>query len=234
MLKSEKLSFWNCDHCKRKLRHGEMRYNCVVCDDYDNCDDCVMAKKSLHPHCLVPEIAYGPPKKKTYRTKHMKGVIESAFEMYSDRHCLGTRDIDKHNPSIYLDSYSWLTFNNIGDRSKNFGHGLRNFIQPRGYLSICASNRPEWIITDFACIFQSIITVPIYTLFNDQEIVHVINNTNVSVVVCDKKMLSRFLSLTSQCPSLEHIICMDPISEIIPSKFVKLKNIHKCIFYDSR
>jgi long-chain acyl-CoA synthetase len=138
---------------------------------------------------------------------------------------MGTRDLDKDNSSIYTDSYSWLTFKTIGDRSKNFGHGLRRLIQPRNYLSICAANRPEWMITDFACIFQSIISVPIYTLFTNREIAYVINNTKVSVVVCDKQMLARFLEIHSQCPSLRHLVCMDPISDLISGKIIAITRI---------
>ncbi|CAF4013379.1 unnamed protein product, partial [Adineta steineri] len=101
----------------------------------------------------------------------------------------------------------------IGDRSKNFGHGLRQLIEPRGYLAICAANRPEWMITDFACMLHSIISVPIYCLFNDRDVAYIISNTKISVVVCDNEMLPKFTRLHSQCPSLRHIVCMDPISK---------------------
>jgi len=160
---------------------------------------------------MVRELAYGCAEKKKHRIKDMATTIRAAIDKYWDRHCMGVRDVDKDNPSVYTDSCSWLTFRTVGDRSKNFGHGLRRLIEPRGYLGICAANRPEWMITDFACIFQNIISVPIYTLFTDREIAYVINNTKVSVIVCDKQMLPRFIELHSQCASLQHIVCMDPL-----------------------
>ena len=133
--------------------------------------------------------------------------------MHSNRYCMGVRNTDENNPLLYTDSYSWLTYKTVGERIKNFGQGLRTIIEPRGYLGICAANRPEWVITDFACILQNIISVPIYCLFNDREVTYVINNTQVSVIVCDKQMLPRFIRLGAECPSLRHIVCMDPISE---------------------
>ncbi len=217
---SQKISFWYCDKCNRALNHGEFRYNCTICDDYDYCEQCATTSDPPHPHRMVRELAYGQAEKKKHPVTDMATAIQAAFDKYCDRHCMGTRDIDKDNPSIYTDTYSWLTFKTIGDRSKNFGHGLRRIIEPRCYLGICAANRPEWMITDFACIFQSIISVPIYTLFTDREIAYVINNTKASVVVCDKQMLPRFIEIHSQCPSLEHIVCMDSLSDLIYGKII--------------
>ncbi|CAF0854656.1 unnamed protein product [Adineta steineri] len=208
MTASQKVSFWYCDKCNRKLDHGELRYNCTICDDFDYCENCATTSNSPHPHKMVPELAYGPAEKKMSRMKGTAALIRAAMTMFCDRHCMGTRD-------IYKNSYSWITFKTIGDRTKNFGHGLRRLIEPRAYLGICAGNRPEWIITDFACILQSIISVPIYTLFTDREIAYVINNTQISVIVCDQNMLERFVALHSQCPTLRHIICMDPIPDTI-------------------
>ena len=152
--------------------------------------------------------------------------VRAAIAMYWDRHCFGVRDVDENDPTVFLDTYTWFTFKTIGDRSKNFGRGLRRLINPRDYLGICAANRPEWMITDFACLLQSFISVPIYTLFSDHEIAYVINNTNVSVVVCDKKMLERFIHIKSQCPSLVHIICMDPVPDMITCKSIESYDSH--------
>ena len=131
---------------------------------------------------------------------------------------MGVRDRDPSDPSKYTDSYLWVTFKQIGHHVKNFGHGLRRRIEPRAYLGICAANRPEWLITDLACMLQNIISVPIYCLFNERELVHVINNTQIALVVCDANMLPRFISAGKKCPSLRHVICMDPITDALIGK----------------
>ncbi|CAF1247009.1 unnamed protein product [Rotaria sordida] len=211
--KIERPSYWNCDGCNRIIFDGELRFNCTVCDDYNYCETCAMTIRPSHPHQMTSELAYGPAKNSEWRPMNMINGIQRAFYIYSNRYCMGIRNFDKTNPSIYTNSYSWMTYKTVGDRTKNFGHGLRRLIEPRGYLSICAANRPEWIITDFACILQNIITVPIYCLFNDHEIAYIINNTKASVVVCDKQMLSRFIRLSAECLSLRHVVCMDSISD---------------------
>jgi hypothetical protein len=229
-------SFWNCDNCGRTIWHGERRYNCTVCDDYDHCDQCLATLDPPHPHRMTRELAYGPGRKKECVPMNMATGIQAAMDMFWGRQCFGVRNIDENNPSMYVDSYSWLTYKNVGDRAKNFGHGLRRLIEPRGYLGICAANRPEWMITDFACMLQSIISVPIYCLFNDREVAFVINNTQVSVIVCDKQMLPKFIQLGTECPSLRHLVCMDSIQETPASKYRTLIHLEFCpeiVFFNS-
>ncbi len=216
MITATKLSYWYCDHCMRTMMHGEFRFNCTFCENYDLCEGCVATLDPPHPHRMMRDLAYGDEETiEGWSKLSMANGIQLAAAMYCDRYCLGVRDVDEANPSLYADTYSWLTYETVGIRSKNFGHGLRDIIEPRGYLGICAGNRPEWVITDFACVLQSIISVPIYCLFNDQELTYVINNTKLSVVVCDKQMLPRFIRLYAECPSLRHIVCMDSIPETI-------------------
>jgi len=218
MTKSTKLSYWYCKNCRRDIFHGEFRFNCTVCNNYDYCEQCAAALGPTHSHRMIRELAYGCAEGNEIDITNMATGIRIATTLFCDRHCMGVRDIDRDNPSYYTDSYSWLTFKTVGDRSKNFGHGLRRLIAPREYLGICAANRPEWMITDFACMLQSIITVPIYILFNDREIAYVINNTQVSVIVCDKQRLPRFIELYPLCPSLRHIVCIDSILDTTSSK----------------
>lgn len=222
---TEKMSYWYCDQCGRVLKHGEFRFNCIICDNYDLCTDCLATLDPPHPHRLIRDLAYGS-EEKIYECERMDAasLIQITIAKYTDRYCLGVRDFDKSDHSLYADTYSWLTFEAVGIRSRNFGQGLRSLIEPRGYLGICSKNRPEWLITDFACIIHSIISVPIYSLFNDRELAHIINNTQVSVVVCDEQMFSRFIQLHAECPSLQHIICMDFIPKIGPG------NNFNCLF----
>ncbi|CAF1144491.1 unnamed protein product [Rotaria magnacalcarata] len=205
-----------CNRCHRNLKHGESRFNCVVCDNYDLCEECLAVLDPPHPHRMMPELASGKEEVVEKRqNESMASGIQTTITMYHDRYCLGVRDIDKNNSSQYRDTYSWLTFETVGARSRKFGQGLRKIIEPRNFLGICSRNRPEWVITDFACILQSIISVTMYYLFNNWELTYIINNTKLSVVVCDQQMLPKFIRLYAECPSLQHIVCMDPIPEKI-------------------
>lgn len=210
-----KPSFWHCDNCYRTIWAGEARYNCTVCDDFDCCERCVETTNPPHSHPMARELAYGLVDITEDIAPNMAVGIQKAFDLYCDRECMGVRNVDPTNPSLYLNSYSWFRYDTIGNRVKNFGHGLRSLIEPRSYLGICSSNRPEWSITDFACMIHGFISVPIYCLFTDFETTYIINNTQISLIVCDKQMLPKFIKIAKECPSLQHIICMDPISEQI-------------------
>lgn len=203
-------SFWYCDGCYRTLDHGEFRYNCSVCGNYDQCETCVNITPPIHPHPLIRELAFGEGVRNIPVGPSMASAIHAALEIYCDRHCLGVRDMD---PDRYLNSYSWQTYKTVGNRVRRFAHGLRYFIQPRDYLGICAANRPEWVITDLACMLNSIISVPIYCLMSDRDTAFVLNNTKISIVVCEKETLPKLLRLRSQCPALRQLICMDSITE---------------------
>nr|AEN94433.1 long-chain fatty-acid-CoA ligase FadD9 [Philodina roseola] len=205
MTTKRKTSYWHCNQCNRSMKHGEDRYNCTVCDDFDFCEQCFTTMNPPHPHRMMKELAYGPPRRRKRLPDCMSGGILTAIEMFADRHCMGIRD---------QDAYTWFTFKTIGDRAKNFGRGLRRLIEPRTYVAICAQNRPEWMITDFACMFEGFISVPIYCLFTNREIAFVINNTRVTTVVCDESMFHRFIKIIPECPSLRHIICMDTMQDI--------------------
>ncbi|CAF5161743.1 unnamed protein product [Rotaria magnacalcarata] len=54
---------------------------------------------------MVPEFAYGREETRECANGDMATVIRAAIAMYFDRCCMGIRDVDKENPSIYLDSY---------------------------------------------------------------------------------------------------------------------------------
>jgi len=211
-------SFWYCNTCSQNILHGHYLYNCTVCDDYDQCELCYETSDLRHSHAMIRELAFGEGKIVDQPTDEMKSLILTACEMYADRHCFGVRS---------MDTYTWITFEVFGNRVKNFAHGLRNLVNPRDYVGICAANRPEWMMVDFACILHSIISVPMYRHFSDREFIYIINNIKISAIVCDKSTLSTFLRLSMSCPTLRHLICMDSISDSNDSKFFFMRFFYR-------
>ena len=204
---------WCCYGCNRVFRNGEHWFNCTSCRHYNLCGMCRATTQPPHPHRLVRKFAVHYGLEKICTRMDMGSRILTAIEFNETRSCLGVRDISPTNPNSYASSYSWKTFKTIGEKIKNFSYGLTDLISSRDYLGICAGNRPEWIITDFACILQGIITVPVYCHFHDRDLVFIINNTQISVIVCDQELLPRLINLRLQCPTLRHLICMDVIPE---------------------
>jgi ssDNA-binding Zn-finger/Zn-ribbon topoisomerase 1 len=90
---TEKLSSWECDACNRALRHGEFRYNCTGCDDYDHCEQCATTLFPPHSHRMVRELAYGRVENMECARLDMATDIQSAMALYEDRHCMDVRDM---------------------------------------------------------------------------------------------------------------------------------------------
>ena len=210
------MSYWYCDTCVNNIPPGEYVYNCTICTDYDQCERCYKSMKTHHSHPMTREISFGFGNEIENPLTDMTSYILGAFHVYADRYCFGVRDMEESSVDrIYANSYSWFTYQTIGDRTKNFSHGLRNLIEPRECLGICAASRPEYLIADFACILHSITTVLMYSLLSDRERIYIINHTNIVVIVCDGPMLPIFIRLSSKCPTLRHLICMDPMPDSI-------------------
>ncbi|CAF4158741.1 unnamed protein product [Rotaria sp. Silwood2] len=205
-----------CIICHRIFNQGESWFNCPICLDYNVCEMCkTITQTSSHSHSLVRKFSLDYGIEKICTRPDMASRILSAIYFYSDRSCFGVRNFSNDNSTTSdTNFYIWQTFKVIGERIKNFSYGLERFIKARCHLAICAANRPEWLITDLACILQGIISVPIYCQLNDHDMTFIINHTNISVVVCDKHILQRLIRLHSKCSTVRHIICMDSISEI--------------------
>jgi len=215
----------HCNDCTRAFKYSEHWFNCTICVDYNICEICKATKQPPHSHHLVRKFATDNGIEKICTRLDMASRLLTAIDFHSNRSCLGIRDICNTNSNDYANSYSWQTFKTVGDRMKNFSYGLQRLIHSCDYLGICAANRPEWIIADFACILQSIVSVPIYCQLSDRDIAFILNNTRISVIVCDKEMLPRFIRIHSECSTLRHLICMDLISETISGK-CPLRNLN--------
>ncbi|UJR20181.1 hypothetical protein I4U23_023313 [Adineta vaga] len=205
----------HCVNCRHIFRHGEHWFNCPTCINYNLCQICKVTNLSTHIHHLVCKYAIDYGLEKICTRIDMASRILTAIDFNWQKPCLGMRDKSSTDSNEYINSYSWQTFTTVGDRIKQFSYGLQRLIQPREYLGICSANRPEWVIADFACILQGIISVPIYCRLSNHDFIFILNNTRISIIVCDQEMLLRFIQIHSQCSTLRHLICMDPIPKTI-------------------
>jgi hypothetical protein len=85
--------------------------------------------------------------------------------------------------------YSWLSYGEIATRRTNFGAGLLHYCAEGGPFSqsgVCLylPNSVEWVIADLACYAYSFFTVPISVHADAKTVVHIIDETEASCVVC--------------------------------------------------
>lgn len=153
-------------------------------------------------------------------------TIGRALVQYGDRPYIGWRkrswDADQKK-YVLSNQYSWVTYRTILERVVNFGSGLLSLVrqlnlqsmQPenkRGFIGICATNRVEWFIADWSCVTKGLVSIPLLktkVLEEDlSELTYMINNAQISIMVCSRQFASRFAKVAPNCPSLKIIVTM--------------------------
>lgn len=106
--------------------------------------------------------------------------------------------------------YEWQTYEQVNERVTNIASGLRALGLSQGSnVGIMSVNRAEWLISDFACAVQSMISVPLYDTLGESECTYIINHAQLSVIICEAKAAKAVLDAQPHCPTLKHIILMD-------------------------
>jgi long-chain acyl-CoA synthetase len=94
-----------------------------------------------------------------------------------------------------------------------FAAGLRELgVQPGDRVALLSENRPEWAITDFACLTIRCADVPIYPTLPSNQIAYILRDSGATaLVVSSRTQLEKITSLhlAEACPALKHIIGMD-------------------------
>jgi long-subunit acyl-CoA synthetase (AMP-forming) len=109
--------------------------------------------------------------------------FRTSFEGYSSRICLG--DIDSSQDIMTV---KWYTFEKIYQKSIQFGFGLHALVN-KSFVGICSSNRTDWMIADFGCLFQHIVSVPIHLKSDSKFIEYVTNSTGIFYCYCKASLI---------------------------------------------
>ena len=86
--------------------------------------------------------------------------------------------------------YTPISTAEFGDRVKHLALGLRDLgFEAGDKLIILSDNRPEWVMTDLACLSLGGVTVPIYTSLVSEQIKYIIDNSDAKIVVVSDPIL---------------------------------------------
>ncbi|XP_053372543.1 long-chain-fatty-acid--CoA ligase 1-like isoform X1 [Mercenaria mercenaria] len=98
--------------------------------------------------------------------------------------------------------YVWLSYQEVYDQSVAFGSWmLEQGIQSRSetVIGIFSQNRAEWVITEKACVAYSLVPVALYDTLGDDAVTFIINQTNMSLIVCDvSEKVNKILKMVSE------------------------------------
>ena len=83
-------------------------------------------------------------------------------------------------------------------------------VQPGDRVAILSENRPEWAMTDYAIVCGGALTVPIYATLPPEQIVGLLRDCSArAIVVSTSEQLEKIRAIRAQCPSLDHVLCID-------------------------
>jgi long-chain acyl-CoA synthetase len=154
---------------------------------------------------LVPEIS----------TPHE--AFENSVARSPKNRCLGHRPYDPATKKF--GAYVWQDYETIAKRRRNFGAGLVHLHQAAGItgskygVGLWCQNRPEWQITDLACMSQGLFTVSIYDTLGPDTTEYIINHAELACVVTGVNHVTALLKLKPRLPSLKIIVVLDPLSQ---------------------
>ncbi|PAN11631.1 hypothetical protein PAHAL_2G155900 [Panicum hallii] len=150
----------------------------------------------------------------------MAALFEMASKKYYRRRCLGTRKLINREfvesadgrkfEKLHLGEYQWDTYAEAFNRACNFASGLIKMGHKLdSHAAIFSDTRAEWIIAAQGCFRQNLTVVTIYASLGEDALVHSLNETQVSTLICDSKQLKKLPAISSKLQSLRHIIYIE-------------------------
>jgi len=112
--------------------------------------------------------------------------------------------------------FEFITYEQGLERIKNFGSAILSEkigLKPGEPMGIYSINRIEWVVSDYAANFNSIITVPLYDTLGLQALQYIINQVEMRVCCASVDKAKKLLENITSYPTLKKLIVYDPIDE---------------------
>ncbi|KAH8949603.1 hypothetical protein BDL97_10G040900 [Sphagnum fallax] len=147
-------------------------------------------------------------------------LFEQACERFSGNKCLGTRTLVSQETEVSADgrrlekvslgNYFWITYELALQRVRHFASGLVAIGHQRGErLAIFSETRAEWFLALQGSFRHSITVVTIYASLGEAALVHSLNETEVTTVVCDHKQLKKLMDLSKQLMTVQRVVLLN-------------------------
>jgi long-chain acyl-CoA synthetase len=108
-------------------------------------------------------------------------------------------------------TWTGLSFADLLSQVHAFSVGLMELgVRPGDRLAILSENRPEWAITDFACLAARCADVPVYPTLPAHQIEYILRDSGAVAVCCSSAaQLSKILDIRGNLPALKSVIVFD-------------------------
>ncbi len=130
---------------------------------------------------------------------------------------IGARDRTEAMLAGSEPGYGWSTYGDVRDRALGLAHGLERVgVRPGSRLAIVTrTNRPEFFITDLACVFSDLVSVGVLDTLADDAVYDIAAAAEVETVVADRDNAGRFTTdrCHARCPMMTTVVVLDPPTE---------------------
>lgn len=151
------------------------------------------------------------------RATTVAALFEQSCLKHSGERFLGTRKVigreivsasdGRKFEKLHLGEYQWESYSQIFDRVSNFASGLVRLGHDVGTrIAIFSETRAEWFIAFQGCFRQSITVVTIYASLGDDALVHSLNETQASTLICDPRQLKKLAPISSRLKTIRNVI----------------------------
>lgn len=158
-------------------------------------------------HAMLPELprgeTYDPTGKvETRKMTTLYDTFQRGVRLNGDAPCLGTRQ--------ETGLYTWITYKEMDGLVQSFGAGLSTLggMKSGEYLGIMSCNRVEWVVAMVAAHHYDFVIVPLYDTLGEEALTHIVNQTELKIIVCAPALKDTLGKLAGKCPSLEKIVAM--------------------------
>eukprot|EP00249_Psilotum_nudum_P022167 c28401_g1_i2 orf=316-2415(+) len=160
----------------------------------------------------------------------LSALFEQACQRYSSQPLLGTREliskeleVTQHGRTLEkltLGSYVWVSYSKAFERACNFASGLAALGHQKGEsCALCAETRAEWFIALQGCFRSNISVVTVYASLGEDALVHSLNETEVSTVICDWKKLKDLVNMKHHLKTVKRVVYMEELGETSQCSF---------------
>ena len=136
-----------------------------------------------------------------------KGTLTQLFFTTVDRHAGLPAAFRSKVDNAWVD----VTHRQTAERVQAICLGLRELgIQPGDKVGMVSENRPEWALSDYACLCARAADVPIYPTLTPKQTEYILNDSESVAVFCSTvEQVNKVFEVKSGLPGLKHIIAYD-------------------------
>lgn len=149
--------------------------------------------------------------KSEYKT--LSDIFIKSCEKYKDKQSLGSREILKQKENngkikYKMGKYNWLSYEDLFNKSKHFGCGLRNTckLKQKNKIAIYANTKKEWFIIANGALMQNYTIVTCYSNLGIDALIFSLNQTKSRVIIIDEEQKNIISKIKDKCKYLRNVI----------------------------